>query len=156
MKRAVIYFSYEGNTKEAAEFIAKETGADLIQIETVEALPEDRNVMLKKGAFQAMSGAKPAIKELPDLGAYDEIILGSPVWAGVVASPVNTFLKSCDCLDKIIAVFTLSGSGSNERCIKKLTKILTNLKNHVSLFDRKTDNSENNAALLADFKAKIS
>ena len=79
MNRAVIYFSYEGNTKEAAEFIAKEVGADLFRIETVEALPEDRNVMLKKGAFQAMSGAKPAIKELPDLGAYDEIILGSPV-----------------------------------------------------------------------------
>lgn len=156
MKRAVIYFSYEGNTKEAAEFIAKETSADLIQIETVEALPEDRNVMLKKGAFQAMSGAKPAIKDLPDLGAYDEIILGSPIWAGVVASPVNTFLKSCNCLDKTIAVFTLSGSGRNERCIKKLTKILTNLKDHVSLFDRKTDNSKNNEALLADFIAKIS
>lgn len=156
MKRAVIYFSYEGNTKKAAEFIAKEVGADLFRIETVEVLPEDRNVMLKKGAFQAMSGVKPAIKDLPTLDSYDEIILGSPVWAGVVASPVNTFLKSCDCLDKITAVFTLSGSGRNERCIKKLTKILTNLKDHVSLFDRKTENSKNNADLLADFIAKMS
>lgn len=156
MKRAVIYFSYEGNTKKAAEFIAKEVGADLFRIETVEVLPEDRNVMLKKGAFQVMSGVKPAIKDLPDLGAYDEIILGSPVWAGVVASPVNTFLKNCNCLDKITAVFTLSGSGRNERCIKKLSKILPNLKHQVSLFDRKSEGSNKNLELVADFIAKIS
>ncbi len=155
MKKAVIYFSYEGNTLEAAEKIAKKTGADLIQIETVEKLPEDRNVMLKKGAFQAMSGAKPEIKDLPALDSYDELILGSPVWAGVVASPVNTFLKNCNCLDKITAVFTLSGSGRNERCIKKLSKILPNLEHQVSLFDRKSEGSKKIPELVADFVSKI-
>lgn len=33
MKRAVVFYSLSGNTKEAAEFISKETGADLFQIE---------------------------------------------------------------------------------------------------------------------------
>ena len=65
------------------------------------------------GGMQSTFGRRPKIKGVPDnIDYYDEIILGMPVWAGMPASPVNTFIKNYGVADKIDAVFTFSGGGT--------------------------------------------
>lgn len=62
MKRAVVFYSLSGNTKEAAEFISKETGADLFQIELVKSMPDSMPKQMMLGGIQSVFGMKPKIK----------------------------------------------------------------------------------------------
>ena len=78
-----------------------------------------------------------------------------PVWAGMPASPVNTFIKSYGVADKIDAVFTFSGGGDNDRCLLQLSKSLKNLKNQVALADRNSDKAKDNEEKLDKFVMEI-
>lgn len=79
MKRAIIYYSLSDNTKEAAEY------------------------MSLKSTF----GMTPKIKGVPEnIDVYDEIIIGTPIWAGKAASPINSLLKYADIADKSNEAFS--------------------------------------------------
>ena len=95
MNRAVVYYSLSGNTKEAAKVIARKLGAKIFEIDLVKPLPKNTVRRMLVGGMQSTFGRRPKIKGVPDnIDYYDEIILGMPVWAGMPASPVNTFIKS--------------------------------------------------------------
>lgn len=152
MKKAVVYYSLSDNTKEAAEYIAEKIGADLFRIEPVRPMPDSFPKQILLGGMQASLGLCPKIKGIPEtIGSYDEIILGTPIWAGKAASPVNTLLKKYHAADRITAVFTFSGGGDNETCIAALSKKLKNLKGNVALADRKSETSEQNREKLEKF-----
>lgn len=94
MNRAVVYYSLSGNTKEAAKVIARKLGAKIFEIDLVKPLPKNTVRQMIVGGMQSTFGRRPKIKGVPDnIDYYDEIILGMPVWAGMPASPVNTFIK---------------------------------------------------------------
>lgn len=139
MKRAIIYYSLSNNTKKTAERLAKELDTDLYQIDLVKALPDNKAGQMLEGGRQATFGVKPEIKGMPkDVAQYDEIIMGTPIWAGKCASPFNTVLEDATVCNKIVAVFTYSGGGDNAGCIKALSKKLINLRTNVALADGRT------------------
>ena len=108
------------------------------------------------GGMQSTFGRRPKIKGVPDnIDYYDEIILGMPVWAGMPASPVNTFIKNYGVADKIDAVFTFSGGGDNDRCLAQLSKSLKNIKSQVALADRNNNASKDNEEKLEKFVMSI-
>lgn len=140
MNRAVVYYSLSGNTKEAAKIIARKLGAKIFEIDLVKPLPKNTVRQMLVGGMQSTFGRRPKIKGVPDnIDYYDEIILGMPVWAGMPASPVNTFIKNYGVADKIDAVFTFSGGGDNDRCLAQLSKSLKNIKSQVALADRNSN-----------------
>ena len=49
MKKLVVYYSYGGNTKRIAEKIAKETGADILRVETVVPYEGSYNDVVNQG-----------------------------------------------------------------------------------------------------------
>lgn len=152
MKRAVVYYSLTDNTKEAAEYIAGKIDADLYKIELVKPMPSSFGKQIFLGGMQSSMGMTPKIKEIPiDVEKYDEIIIGTPIWAGNAASPINTLLKKYNVADKITAVFTFSGGGDNDKCILALEKVLKNMKTNVALADRKSDLSSSNQEKLDKF-----
>lgn len=156
MKRAVIYYSLTDNTKEAAEFVARELDASLFCIELAKPMPETKAKQMFLGGMQASLGFTPEIKGVPqDLEAYEEIILGTPIWAGKEASPIHTLLKKYAIADRVYAVFTFSGGGDNEKCIASLSKTLVNLKCNVALADRAHESSSNNPQKLKQFVEDI-
>lgn len=156
MKRAVVFFSLSGNTKEAAEFISKETGADLFQIELVKPMPDSMPKQMMRGGMQSTFGMKPDIKGVPEnISDYDEIILGTPIWAGKAASPVNTFISKYGIENKVTAVFTFSGGGDNDKCILKLSQLLKNMKNQIALADRNSNMADKNSERLKEFVKSI-
>ena len=125
MSKAVIYYSLTGNTKEAAKEIARKLGAKLFEIDLAKPLPRKPAAKMLVGGMQSTFGRTPKIKGVPDnIDYYDEIILGMPIWAGLPAAPVNTFIKKYGVADRINAVFTFSGGGDNDRCIAQLSKKL--------------------------------
>lgn len=156
MNRAVVYYSLSGNTKEAAKIIARKLGAKIFEIDLVKLLPKNTVRQMLVGGMQSTFGRRPKIKGVPDnIDYYDEIILGMPVWAGMPASPVNTFIKNYGVADKIDAVFTFSGGGDNDRCLAQLSKSLKNIKSQVALADRNSNAAKDNQEKLEKFVMSI-
>lgn len=163
MKTIIVYYSLDGNTKNAAGTLANLIGADLCEIQPVKPIqsagkPTFR--VLMQGGGQVTFGLCPKIKELDaDLGGYDRIILGTPVWAGKCASFVRTFAKKYakqhHLTDKVTGVFTLSGSGDNSGCIADLRKMLPDIGETVSLADRSNSLSSENGKKLAEFAQRL-
>ena len=156
MNRAVVYYSLSGNTKEAAKVIARKLEAKIFEIDLVKQLPKNTVRQMLVGGMQSTFGRRPKIKGVPDnIDYYDEIILGMPVWAGMPASPVNTFIKNYGVADKIDAVFTFSGGGDNDRCLAQLSKSLKNIKSQVALADRNSNAAKDNQEKLEKFVMSI-
>ena len=152
MKRAIIYYSLSNNTKVTAEKMADTLGADIYRIDLVKPLPSNKAGQMFEGGRQVTFGVKPEINGAPeDISSYDEIIIGSPIWAGKCASPFNTLLANKDLCAKITAVFTYSGGGDNDGCIKALNKILPNLKYNVALADSKSKFAPQNESKIEEF-----
>jgi len=137
MKLLVVYYSHDGNTKAYAERIAAEKGADIMELRPVKDIPDAMGKKMMQGGFLATfglgtrlhsTGVSPLI--------YDEIILGTPIWAGKPCAAVNEFIKSFEVNEKVTSVFTLSGGGDNDKCMKVLKKKFPNLRNSVALADR--------------------
>lgn len=121
-------------------------------IELLKPLPQNTVRQMIVGGMQSTFGRKPQIKGVPDnIDYYDEIILGTPIWAGMPAAPVYTFIKKYGIADKIDAVFTFSGGGDNDRCMAQLSKTLKNIKNEVALADRNSEMAKNNHDKLEKF-----
>ena len=152
VSRAVVFYSLSGNTREAAKDIARKLGISVFEIDLVKPLPKNTVRQMLVGGMQSTFGKKPKIKGVPDnIDYYDEIILGTPIWAGLPASPANTFIRKYGVADKIHAVFTFSGGGDNDRCIAQLSKNLKNIKTQVALADKNSEMAKDNKDKLEKF-----
>ena len=124
-KKLVAYFSASGNTKEAAETIAKAAGADICEITPkVRYTKADLNWMDKKSRSSVESNNKSfrpeIIKNDIDMGQYDEVIIGFPIWWYVAPTIVNTFLEAYDFAGKKIVLFATSGGSGFGNKVKEL------------------------------------
>ena len=82
-KKLVLYFSVYGTAKAVAEEIARQTGADLMEIEPVVPYDSDRNhynALAKLAKKEHDEDQRPAIKNTIPVGEYDTIYLGYPMW----------------------------------------------------------------------------
>lgn len=126
MKALVVFYSLEGNTKLIAEMIAKELGADILELRPEKEIP-------KKGFMKFVWGGKSVIfKEKPKLlnpkiavDDYDTLFIGTPVWAESFAPPLDTFITDTQIKDKKIAFFACHGGGGAENCLNALEKKLS-------------------------------
>ena len=156
MKRLIVYYSLSGNTEEAAKKIAKELGADLLKLETVKAMPKSFAAQIMVGGGQVAFNHIPKLKPFDvDPDSYDEIILGSPIWNSKGVPAVNAFLKDGKAAAKVTSLFFLSGGGEVQKGLTAITKLLPNLKNTVSLLDKKHEDSKSNDAKIAEFVKSI-
>lgn len=152
MKTCIIYYSLDGNTKAAATNISKALDADLIEIQPCKEYPSKRAFLMFIGGYQSTFGREIPLKTIEqDLEQYDKIILGTPVWAGKPAAPVQQFLKENQIEGKVAGVFTCSGGGKNEGCIDFIESLGCNPRAVVSLADRKSDLASENEKKLQEF-----
>ncbi len=108
MKTAVVYYSLDGNTREAANIIAQKLGADVFELEEVKKR-SGKPLSFMAAAFGALVGKKSRLKENPAgmMQSYDTIYIGSPIWASRTVPAVNTFLNALEAQGKEIVFFTL-------------------------------------------------
>ena len=157
MKKLVVYYSLSGNTKEAAIKIAKAIDADLLELETVKNMPKGFAAQIIVGGGQVMMKYIPELKPFDkNVEEYDEIILGSPIWNSKGVPAVNSFLKDESAAAKVTSLFFLSGGGEVQKGLDAITKLLPNLKNTVSLLDKKHEDSKDNDSKIEQFIQSIS
>lgn len=107
----VACFSVGGTTRAVAEEIVERAGADLFEIIPAEPYPSDLEAAMQRAEAESAEHARPAIAgELPDLSAYDNVFLGSPVWSMSPPRIMLTFVESVDLAGKRIVPFVTSGS----------------------------------------------
>lgn len=152
MKTIVVFYSHEGSTRRAAEYIADGLRADIGEIRVKKPIPYSGPGKFLIGGCQALLERRVPIEKLDfDPQEYDSIILGTPVWAGRCAPAINTFLKEYKVADKVDRIFTLSGSGNDEAALLHLTGRLTGMRHHMALFDYNTDQAIENASRIVEF-----
>ena len=123
-KVLVVYYSWSGNTKIAAEEIAKAAGAKLFAIRPKKAYPKEYRACIKQAKAECGSGATPDLAAWPDdLSRYDVIFVGSPNWWGTMAPPVRTFLRSPALVGKIVIPFFTHGGGGMQNCENDVRKV---------------------------------
>ena len=148
MKTAIIYYSYDGNTAFAAEAIRAATGADIYEIKTVDTKKRTGLWKIIWGGFQVIRNKMPPLEPLSvDLKDYDNIILGTPVWAGSPAPAMVSFLSNTKISGKKIAMFCCHAGGKGE-IFNKLKALLSGNK-FAGEIDFKNISKENSAALPA-------
>lgn len=112
-KILIAYYSKTGNTKLAAEEIAKMTGGTLHRIVPQKTYPDSYFATVAVAKWESLKGEKPALADKVDgIGGYDKILVGFPIWWFGCPQLIKTFMESYDFDGKKVYPFcTHGGSG---------------------------------------------
>jgi flavodoxin len=118
MKALVVSYSRTGLTAKVAEAIAKELGCqhDEIRDTIIRAGP----LGFLRSGFEAAMKVCPVISVKKDPARYDLVVIGTPVWAGTMSSPVRTYLDDNNARFKKVAFFCTSGNGNGEKIFAEM------------------------------------
>lgn len=126
----VVYYSATGNTKNVAEAIAAATGGDLFELEPEEPYSEDdlnwtdENSRVSVGHDNPDERAVALTAETADnWDSYENVYIGYPIWWGIAAWPVDTFVKANDFTGKTVIPFATSSSSGLGESGELLTKL---------------------------------
>ena len=116
-KTLVVYYSASGNTERVAKDIAEAAGADLFEIVPTEVYTsEDLNWtnsdsrVSREHDDESLRDVPLTTTEVPDWDSYDTVFIGYPIWWGIAAWPVGTFVKNNDFTGKTVIPFATSSS----------------------------------------------
>lgn len=128
----IVYFSWSGNVKEMAEFIQKQTDADLYELKPHVEYPQDYDAVLTIAKEEQENQVYPVIDQpLYDFESYDTIYIGYPIWLNDMPRILYTFFKDSDLSGKTIIPFCSSGSTG---LAESVTTIRT-LENNATILD---------------------
>ena len=116
-KTLVVYYSASGNTERVAKDLAEAAGADLFEIVPTEVYTsEDLNWtnsdsrVSREHDDESLRDVPLTTTEVPDWDSYDTVFIGYPIWWGIAAWPVDTFVKNNDFTGKTVIPFATSSS----------------------------------------------
>ena len=128
MKTAVVYYSWSGNTRFAAETIAKKAGADIFEIKAETPYNNDFGKCCDEAKPECYGKTLRPIKPIEglDLAKYDIVFVGTPNWWGTMAPPVCTWVtQSKDALKgKTVCLFQTHGGGGMQRVGKDFAELI--------------------------------
>lgn len=116
-KTLVVYFSATGNTERVAEVIADTTDGELFELEPVDPYTDedlnyndDNSRVSQEYADESLRNVELVADTVDDWQDVEKIYIGYPVWWGIAAWPVNTFVEANDFTGKTVIPFCTSAS----------------------------------------------
>lgn len=123
----IAYFSWSGNTENAAHIIQEQTGADIIELNPVESYSSNYSDVLDQAQEDMNADARPELENhVENMEQYDTILLGYPNWWATIPMPVATFLEEYDFSGKTILPFCSHGGGEFGQSITYISKLVPN------------------------------
>jgi flavodoxin len=102
----VAYFSRSGNTREIARQVHEAVGGDLFEIQTATPYRDDYDAVVRQATEERESGYEPPLRsKVEDIGSYDVIFVGFPIWGMALPPPVRSFLAAHDLSGKTVVPF---------------------------------------------------
>ena len=121
----IAYFSWGGNTRGIAHQIARQTGADLFEIECVTPYSTDYNTVLEQAQHDQNIQARPELaSHVENMEQYDVILLGYPNWWASIPMPIASFLEEYDFTGKTIVPFCSHGGGRFGQSLTVIAKLV--------------------------------
>lgn len=116
-KVLVVYYSASGNTKRVAEDIAETAGGDLFEITPTEPYTSDDLNWTNSDSRVSREHDDESLRDVPlttteveNWDDYDTVFIGYPIWWGIAAWPVDTFVEANDFTGKTVIPFATSAS----------------------------------------------
>ena len=116
-KTLVVYYSASGNTRQVAETVAQAANADIFEVVPAQVYTSsdldwtDRNSRVsREHDDESLRNVELTTTEVPDWDSYDTVFIGYPIWWGIAAWPMDTFVKANDFTGKTVIPFATSSS----------------------------------------------
>lgn len=100
-KTLVVYYSAQNHTKAVSEKIAKELDADIFEIVPEDVYTSDdlnwtnsNSRVSKEHNDESLRDIKLEKDTVDNWDEYDTVLIGYPIWWGIAAWPVDTFVKA--------------------------------------------------------------
>ena len=113
----VVYFSATGNTETAAGYIAQLTGGDLFEIIPADPYTDedlnyndDNSRVSQEYADESLRDVELEADTVENWDSYDTVFIGYPIWWGIAAWPVSSFVEANDFTGKTVIPFCTSAS----------------------------------------------
>ena len=118
----VVYFSASGNTEAVANYIAEAAGGDLFEITPAEPYTDEdlnwtdeNSRVTREHEDESLRDVALTATEVENWDSYDTVFIGYPIWWGIAAWPVDSFVEANDFTGKTVIPFcTSSSSGLGE------------------------------------------
>lgn len=121
-KVLVVYYSRSGNTRRVAEAIAEACDADLAEIR--ERRSRRGIAGWWRSVFEAVGHRRPPIEPIAaNPHHYELVVVGSPVWASRMASPVRTWLAANGRALGRLGLFVTEGGSGGESAIARMAAL---------------------------------
>ena len=122
--------SGSGNTEAVANVIAETTGGALFEVEPAEPYSnadldwtDDDSRVFREYADESLRDVELVSTAVDNWDSYDTVFIGYPIWWGIAAWPVNTFVEANDFTGKTVIPFATSsssGMGESGRLLEEL------------------------------------
>ena len=117
-----VYYSATGNTEQVANEIAAALNADVFELEPVEPYSDadlnwtdDNSRVVQEYENEDQRAVELVSTSVENWDDYDTVFIGYPIWWGIAAWPVNSFVQNNDFTGKTVIPFcTSSSSGLGE------------------------------------------
>ncbi len=114
-KSIVVYYSFEGSTKRLAEKLAGELKCDILELKVEREIKTRGFFKYVWGGRQAVMKSRPELKSYNfESKQYENIIIGTPVWAGTISPSIRSFLEVENIEHKKIAFFCTHDGGKGK------------------------------------------
>lgn len=129
-KTLVVYYSATGTTERVANMIAEATGGELLKLEPVTPYTADdldyqdsNSRVSKEHANEAERNVELISTTANHFQEVSVVYIGYPVWWGIAAWPVNSFIKNNDFSGKTVIPFCTSASSGIGDSGKRLSEM---------------------------------
>lgn len=132
-KFLVVYYSAQNHTENVAKKIANNLNADIFEIVPKEVYTsEDLNYsnsnsrVSKEHNDESLRNIELTTTKVDNWDSCDTVLIGYPIWWGIVAWPVNNFVKDNDFSGKTVIPFCTSSSSEMGQSGKLLEDLAGN------------------------------
>lgn len=123
MNGLIVYFSRTGRTRRIAEAIQALTGFDMDEIK--EAKGRGGPIGWLKSGMESTRKMLPRIEALQhDQASYDLVVIGTPIWAANMSSPVRAYITKHSSDIKKAALFCTGDGDNPEKVFAPITELL--------------------------------
>lgn len=116
-KILVVYYSAQSHTEAVAKKIANNLNADIFEIVPKDVYTSDdlnwssdKSRVSREHNDESLRNVELETTKVDSWNNYDTILIGYPIWWGIAAWPVNTFVKANDFTNKTVISFCTSAS----------------------------------------------
>lgn len=132
-KTLVVYYSASGRTEAVAKTLANYFDADIFEVESAPIYSsadldwtDKSSRVCKEYANEKLRDVKLVSTKVTNWASYDTVLIGYPIWWGIAAWPLTTFVKANNFAGKTVIPFCTaisSGLGNSGRLLAQEAKI---------------------------------